>query len=77
MIYHIGVSKFIPVSFSSFFLDYFARFFLFETKTNSTNGKTVNFYTVFTRRTIDNIALFLWFNYSFLLSDTFCILKAL
>ena len=40
-----------------FFLDYFARFFSFrirfefETKTNSTNANSVNFYTVF---------LFLW-----------------
>jgi hypothetical protein len=46
--------------FFKFFLDYFARFFLFETKTNSTIAKPVNFDTVFTRRTIDNIALFLW-----------------
>ena len=46
----------IPVSFSSY---YFARFSLFETKTNSTNAKLVNFYTVFTSTTIDSIALFL------------------
>jgi hypothetical protein len=50
----------IPVSFSSFFSTILHAFFLFETKTDSTNAKQINFYTVFTRRTIDNIALFLW-----------------
>jgi hypothetical protein len=60
--------------FFKFFLDYFARFYLFETKTNSTSAKPANFYTVFTRRTTDNIALFLRSIPSCFL---ICILKAL
>jgi hypothetical protein len=63
----------IPVSFSSFFLGYLARFYpkLVETTTNSTNAKPVNF----TRRTIENC--FVPLVYSVLLSGKICILKAL
>jgi hypothetical protein len=62
-----------PVSFSSFFLDYFVRIYPkpVETTTNSTNAKLVNF----TRKTIENC--FVPSVYSFLLSGKFCILKAL
>ena len=64
---------FVCCIFSSFFLDYFVRFYpkLVETRTNSTNAKAVSFI----RRTIENC--FAPLVYSFLFSGKFCILKAL
>jgi hypothetical protein len=51
----------LPVSFSTFFLDYFARFYpkLVETTTNSTNAKSVNF----TRGTIENCFVLLVYSF--------------